>query len=249
MSGSVRRDLTSEVRNLCDSTATEDVSSADEVWDFYCSAVEDLVVAEVTESISQTLRTGTAASRTGSGDSVPSETGKGNSESQSDGVGGGGTVNKTAVIVGSVLGGLIGIALIIGVAFFLRRKRKRDRDGSDSTPGPSEYSGLPELRDTGSSSGVPTGKNVNGGEALELPSDERRQELQAHSHSDHLIPFHKPHEMDATAEKLSTGSLQNGRRSHGDGPQIPSEQAQQGHGWQSGPIETYEMDSTPVRRS
>lgn len=247
MSFSVKRDLTSEVKNLCDTTATDDVSSADEVWDFYCSAVEDLVVAEVTESISQTLPTGTAESRTGSGDSNPSETGKGNSESESDGEGGGGTVNKTAVIVGSVLGGVIGIALIIGIAFFIRRKKKKARNEHGGTSSPSEYSGVPELHDTGSNSGVPIGKVVNGGDTHELPSDERRQELQAHSHSDHLIPFHKPHEMDGTTDQRSTESLQNRQQSRDGGS--PPDQVQQGIERQSGPTETYyEMDSTPVKR-
>lgn len=43
--------ISSSVKFRCDSTATDDVSSAIDVWDFYCSAANDEVTASgVTES-------------------------------------------------------------------------------------------------------------------------------------------------------------------------------------------------------
>lgn len=254
MSVSVKRDLTSEVKNLCGNTKTDEVSSADEVYDFYCSAVEDLVVAQVTESIPQTEEMKTAASRTGSGESSPSETGSGGGDGNSDSQngdnnnsGGGGSVNKTAVIVGSVLGGVIGIALILGIAWFIRRKNKKAKMGQSGPSSPSEYRGISELHS--SHSGAHPNKDITGGEALELSSEERRQELQAHSHADRLVPFHKPHEMDGSTVEHSTGSLQSPPRSHdGVSPLSPEQRERREMGWQSGPTETYEMDSESARR-
>lgn len=243
MSGSVRRDLTSEVKDLCDSTATDILSSANDVWDYYCSAVNDEVVAKVTESIPQTQPTGSVQSRTGSGESSPSETGSaGSSDPQNDDgddSSDGGGVNKIAVIVGSVLGGIIGIAIIVGIAFFIRRRNKKAKSEQSHPTGPPEYTNAPELY--GSTSREHLGKDVSGGEAIEMSPDERRQELQTHSQGDHLIPFHKPSEMDGTSDKQPRSPQ---RGADGVSPMSP-----EGMGWQSGPTEAYEMDATQPRRS
>lgn len=242
MSNSINRDLTSEVKNLCDNTATDAVSSAEEVWDFFCSAVNNEAVAQVTESIPQTASAGTAEPHSGSQDPSPSETGAENADPQSneDNNGSGGSgVNRTAVIVGAVLGGLIGVALIVGIVLFIRRKKNAEAQ-HDSPSTPPDYRGHPEL--DGSSSEVGPGKTDVSEGTAELPPDSLRPELQAHSHGDRLIPFHQPHEMDGTAPTGWSAHSPTNNVS----PLSPEERLD-GANWQPRATEAYEIDSTPIR--
>ena len=241
MSNSINRELTSEVKNLCDNTATDAVSSAEEVWDFFCSAVNNEAVAQVTESISQTASGGTAEPHSGSDNPSPSETGAGALDPQDneDSNGSGGGMNRTAVIVGAVLGGLIGVALIIGAVLFIRRK-KNAKAQQDSASAPPEYLGHPEL--DGSSSEVGAGKAGVSEGAAELSPDSRRPELQAHSHGDRLIPFHEPHEMDGTAPAGWSAHSPTSNVS----PLSPDERLD-GANWQTRTTEAYEIDSRPIQ--
>jgi len=139
MQPEVSSTISSRVSSYCDRSATADVASALDVFGYYCSAAAGDVVAEVSESIAQTYPT--AESRTGSG--VPEETGGGNGEG---GGGGGGGVNKTAIIAASVLGGVVGVALIVGVGFYVRRRKKKAMQ-RDSAPDPPHHNNTSELHD------------------------------------------------------------------------------------------------------
>ncbi|KFA74331.1 hypothetical protein S40288_03697 [Stachybotrys chartarum IBT 40288] len=158
--------LTEEVKWQCDNTATADVQSAFEVFEYYCSAAEDLVVAEVSESVSSTINTGSVSARTSAGSSSPAETGSSNSPSQTEGGNqqGGGRENnaangdgdestteasRVAVIAGAVVGSVLFIVGIAVIAFFIRRRRRRSKNGEPlpAVPphGGHEYHGKPEL--------------------------------------------------------------------------------------------------------
>lgn len=163
MSGFVSNDLNSDVKYYCDSTASEDVSSALEVFDLYCSAAKALVTpAGITESVEQTVATGS------SGASGPKETGvtgssgsSGNSNSGSSSsdepTGSGGSVaNSTSksnvgLIVGVVIGVIAGLAVICFVAFFFWKRSQRKQSHGHTGPPPTEPEvvGKPELDATG----------------------------------------------------------------------------------------------------
>lgn len=147
---SVSSSLTSNVKWYCDNTATDEVSSAMEVLDFYCSAAKGDVVATVSQSVAQTYPT--AESRTNAGNTSPSETGSTGSpgasetgggssggnggDSNTDGSqsnsNGGGSNNsssnsndggmKPAIIAAVVLGVVVGLIAIAALAWFIRRK-------------------------------------------------------------------------------------------------------------------------------
>ncbi|OTB12143.1 hypothetical protein K445DRAFT_321405 [Daldinia sp. EC12] len=154
MSGYMRNVITSDVKYSCDSTATEDVSSALAVFDLYCSAAKGLTTpAGVTESLEQTKAT------LNSGASGPKETGAfGGSESSGSqgaegplesGVSSSNSAGKsnTGTIVGAVVGVLAGIGLVGLVIFFFWRRRRYGQNGGQTVPQPigPEYSGKPEL--------------------------------------------------------------------------------------------------------
>lgn len=154
----VSSSLTSEVKYSCSSTATADVSSALAVFDYYCSAAQDDVVANVSESISEPYPTATSGS--GAGGSEPSATDSSSSNGSDSTSGGsddasgsnggsGGSVNSTAAIVGGVLGGVIVLAIAGAIFWFMRRKSAKAKLAAAAAAGPQqpryEYTGEPEL--------------------------------------------------------------------------------------------------------
>lgn len=117
--------VTSGIKETCSSTASDDVASALEVFEYYCKAAENKVVATVTESISQSYPT--AQSRTGSFPSNPAstETGQNNNGHNSSPQKKSKKKVGAAVIAASVLGVLIALGLVIGLIVFIRRKRAK----------------------------------------------------------------------------------------------------------------------------
>ncbi|KAF5137606.1 hypothetical protein E5D57_001385 [Metarhizium anisopliae] len=155
MRGKISSTLTSSVKGYCSSTAIDDVTSAVNVLDYYCSAAESKVVATVSESISESSAA-SVPSRTQAGSSVPLETGgaggggggASNGDKSSSG-NDGNKVNKVAVIAASVLGAVVVIVLVAGLVWFFKRRSQRKRRGqqlpggdTDARPGefdPSKY--------------------------------------------------------------------------------------------------------------
>ncbi|KAI1410493.1 hypothetical protein F5Y13DRAFT_202290 [Hypoxylon sp. FL1857] len=153
MSGYVSNEINSDVKYSCDSTATEDVSSALKVFDMYCSAAKGLTTpAGVTESVQQTSatkHTGTSGPKetnaTGGSGGVEGPAGSGVSDT-----GGSSASSKSRSNVGVIVGAVVGVAgglAIIGLAaFFLwRRARLNKRHEQTVLSPPPEFAGKPEL--------------------------------------------------------------------------------------------------------
>lgn len=138
MKVSISSDVTAEVKGYCASGALDGISSALDVLDLYCSAAEDKVVPTIVESTSETSdppETGTSSA------SVATETGTPNDNDNSAG-----GANKTAIIAGAVVGGVIALALLLGLGIFIRRKQKKPKNKSPpKISAPHEYNGMPEL--------------------------------------------------------------------------------------------------------
>ncbi|PNP39236.1 hypothetical protein TGAMA5MH_08913 [Trichoderma gamsii] len=266
MSGRVLSELTSSVKWNCDNTATADVTSALDVFAYYCSAAAKEVVVSVTDTATETYphptnrdtalpssptETGSSGSGRGSsGGSSPSQSGKDGSSSGGEGKDNSSSINKTAVIAACVLGGVVLIAGIGLVAFFVRRKRNRQARGEALPPtseGPS-YQGPPELENT-----AKMGPNV--AVVPELHSTER-QELQGNVTPYSLPPgYNTPRpELQGNSEYKPSISPQPGmgyQPPHSPHPTVsPATPNTYGAGWQSGPVaETYELDSASWKAS
>lgn len=266
MSGRVLSELTSSVKWNCDNTATADVTSALDVFAYYCSAAAKEVVVSVTDTATETYphptnrdtalpssptETGSSGSvRGSSGGSSPSQSGKDGSSSGGEGKDNSSSINKTAVIAACVLGGVVLIAGIGLVAFFVRRKRNRQARGEALPPtseGPS-YQGPPELENT-----AKMGPNI--AVVPELHSTER-QELQGNVTPYSLPPgYNTPRpELQGNSEYKPSISPQPGmgyQPPHSPHPTVsPATPNTYGAGWQSGPVaETYELDSAPWKAS
>lgn len=123
----------------CDSKTADELSSALDVLDLYCSAAEDEVVPTLFES---TMASDPPETHTAS-ESVASKT---SSSDEDDDGAGGQPVNKTAIIAGAVAGGVIALALLVGLCIFIRRKvKKSNSEHRPAITAPHEYTGTPEL--------------------------------------------------------------------------------------------------------
>ncbi|KAK9769695.1 hypothetical protein SCAR479_13633 [Seiridium cardinale] len=166
--------ITSDVKYSCSSTASEDISSALSVWNYYCSAAKALVTpAGVTESVQQTSAIETARTGSGVGSSGPTSTGASSSGgssgsgegsgSSSSGSSSGSSVNGSKINIGAIAGGIVGavvvLCLIAGLAFFFWRRSQARKQSEKlgalqaSHPG----NGKPELDSTGPAAVPPTG--------------------------------------------------------------------------------------------
>ncbi|KAK9415837.1 hypothetical protein SUNI508_10137 [Seiridium unicorne] len=160
--------ITSDVKDSCSSTASEDISSALSVWNYYCSAVKALVTpAGVTESVEQTSAIETARTGSGVGTSGPASTGgsrSGGSSGSGSGSGSSGSsVNGSKINIGAIVGGIVGavvvLCLIAGlVLFFWRRSQPQEQgDKLGATQVSHPGNGKPELDSTGLAAMPPTG--------------------------------------------------------------------------------------------
>ncbi|KAK4249382.1 hypothetical protein C7999DRAFT_30116 [Corynascus novoguineensis] len=169
MTNHVLKVITSSVKWRCDSTASEDVSSAVSIFDYYCSAAEAKVTpAGISVSVEQSRpgQTGNGPQQTGSGgsgsgngngsgDSSGNDNGSDGSSQSGDGSGSSSSPGA-AVIGGAVTGVVVALAIIGAIVFFILRKVRRNGAGSmqmlsNAPPatGPpvhlGQYGGKPEL--------------------------------------------------------------------------------------------------------
>ncbi|KAL7918537.1 hypothetical protein ACQKWADRAFT_303963 [Trichoderma austrokoningii] len=263
MSGRISSTLTSNVKWYCDNTATADVTSALDVFAFYCSAAEKEVVVSVTDTATETYphptnrdsanpsgptETGNTGSGSGQSGSSPSQGGKDGSSSDGNGGNNPSSINKTAVIAACVLGGVVLIAGIGLVAFFVRRKRNKQTRGEQLPPTAEghNYQGPPELENTAKMA-------PNATVVPELHSTER-QELQGNVtpyNSDYSSPRPELHGNSEYKPPVSPQLGMGYRPPHSPHPTVsPATPNKYGAGWQSGPVEeTYELDSAPWKAS
>ncbi|KAL7787047.1 hypothetical protein V8C37DRAFT_405125 [Trichoderma ceciliae] len=261
MSGRISSTLTSYVKWNCDNTATADVSSALAVFSLYCSAAEKEVVVSVTDTATETYphptnRLTSFSSRpsetNGGGGGNPDQSGKNGPSPDGDGDGDGGnsssSINKTAVIAACVLGGVVLVAAISAVAFFVRRRRNKQMRG-ERLPPTADGHNLQGPNAAAAAAAVP-----------ELHSTER-QELQGNVGT----PFSELPPSYATPRPELQGNVECNKPplSGHQPPQSPYHGQQQGAptvspatpgthgvGWQSGPVaETYELDSATWKDS
>ncbi|PHH53581.1 hypothetical protein CFIMG_005303RA [Ceratocystis fimbriata CBS 114723] len=141
--------IDSSVRYVCGSSSSVGLSEALGVFDEYCSAAENKVVLQVTETANdeQASETGTELTAGATASSPGASATATGSSSSSDG----GDSNSTNI--GAIIGGVIGGVLlaIAALIFFMIRRRKQARitasPGAKAVPGPTSIlaSGTPEL--------------------------------------------------------------------------------------------------------
>ncbi|KAI1086989.1 hypothetical protein F5B19DRAFT_487073 [Rostrohypoxylon terebratum] len=142
MSGYVSNQVGSDVTYSCDSTATEDVSSARKVFDMYCSAAKGLtVLAGITESVQETSASGNGGTSGPKATSAEGPVETGGSTTNSAGK------SNIGTIVGVAVGAAAGSAVIGLLAFFFWRRSRHNRGYEQAVPLTSVdgFAGKPEL--------------------------------------------------------------------------------------------------------
>ncbi|KAI1420366.1 hypothetical protein F5Y12DRAFT_791726 [Xylaria sp. FL1777] len=147
LTGTISSLITSDARYYCDSTAADDISSALNVWDIYCSAAKGLTTpAGITETVSEASSTAQTQTRT-NGAQNTQQPGSGDSGNNNDTNTIGTKMSNTAVIAGAVAGSVGGTALIAVVAFLLYRRSKKAKQAAAHAPAVPD-AGKPELDST-----------------------------------------------------------------------------------------------------
>lgn len=122
--------ITSTLSELVDEECGDDeerLSEAMDAFGFYCSAVKGEETLTVTQSVTETfplLRPSEAVTTGARSTSEPCEDG-GQDECGGEGRGGGSSGNRTGIIAGAVIGGVALIALLIGIGWFIRGRKRR----------------------------------------------------------------------------------------------------------------------------
>ncbi|KAI1141685.1 hypothetical protein F5Y05DRAFT_270269 [Hypoxylon sp. FL0543] len=266
MSDYVSNEINSDVKYSCDSTATEDISSALDVFELYCSAAKGLATpAGVTESVQQTIaptHSGTSGPKEtgGSGGSggVDSSTGSGASNTGGSSVDSKtGSGSNVGTIVGAVVGVLVVLAILGLVAFFLWRRRARLNRDHEQTglPTTAEFASKPELDGavaTSASAASPDSDTANAHVATRVDSvspvstQASPNALELPGHSAYPPPPPIPqmselHEQDQSAYSLRTQSQHSSVAHEAHGHPLYEAHGQpraelQGVGWESGPV-------------
>ncbi|KFY18913.1 hypothetical protein V493_08260 [Pseudogymnoascus sp. VKM F-4281 (FW-2241)] len=161
----VSKIITDSVKYECSETATEDIASAMDVYNAYCSAAKGLTTPTGITASAPTTDYGTIpAPATGGSITAPTPTatnpgGAASNDTSGEATNPDGTPKTTKTNTGAIAGGVVGGigAVLIGAGaffFFLRRRKQRQRPvsgpllspTSDDKPlGPSEPSGPTEL--------------------------------------------------------------------------------------------------------
>ncbi|KAI8947579.1 hypothetical protein F4801DRAFT_559969 [Xylaria longipes] len=258
MTASISSSITSDARYNCNSAA-DDISSALDVWDLYCSAAKGLTTpAGITESISHSQETSSPQTRTSGAQktSKPSSGLNDNNNTNGTTTTSGNTTSNTAVIAGAVVGSVGGTALIAVVAFLLYRRSKKAQQAAALAPDISD-NGKPEL-DSTSVALLPTGspspsmmknrmESSSPVSAISspyapppMPELHNQAPRTPELHGQEAISPQTPHE--AYSQQLYEAPGQSR-------PQVAEAHGQpmselQGMGWQSGPVpHAYEMDA------
>ncbi|KAK5625977.1 hypothetical protein RRF57_001693 [Xylaria bambusicola] len=264
MTGSISSLITSDARYYCDSTAADDISSALDVWNVYCSAAKGLTTpAGITETVSQkgasTAQTGTrsnGAQKTnapGSGNGANSNNDNGSTLTTT-----GNTMSNTGVIAGAVVGSVAATALIAIVAFLLYRRSKKAKQAKVAVSTVSD-TGKPEL-DSTSVAPPPIGSPS--------PSIMKGRMEDVSPVSAVSSPYAPPpmpelhNQPPPTPELLGRETQRTAYEAYSQQvyeapgqtrPMVSEAHGQpmselQGMGWQSGPVpQAYEMDGTDIR--
>ncbi|KAI0441377.1 hypothetical protein F4803DRAFT_523581 [Xylaria telfairii] len=261
MTASISSSITSDARYYCNSKA-DDISSALNVWDIYCSAAKGLTTpAGITESVSQSQETSSQTRTNGAQQTgKPGSGASGNNNTNGTTTMTETTMSNTAVIAGAVVGAVVGTAIIAVIAFLLYRRSKKAQQAAATPPAISD-NGKPEL-DSTSIAPPPAGspspsmfknrmENSSPISAVSSPyapppmpelhnQGPRTPELHGHE----AVSPQTPHE--ANSQQLYEAPGQHR-------PQVVEAHGQpmselQGMGWQSGPVpHAYEMDASDSR--
>ncbi|KAI8676194.1 hypothetical protein NCS56_00506600 [Fusarium sp. Ph1] len=116
VSKAVSSTLSWEIKNRCHKNMLDNLSSANAVLDYYCSAAK----GEVTATGIAVSQTESASTRAGSGSMATETNSSEESESKSKGP-------KAGVIAGAVVGAVVGVLIGGGLVFFFMRKRARGK--------------------------------------------------------------------------------------------------------------------------
>lgn len=138
--------MTGRVAVNCGYSDKEPVYSAVDVLNYYCSAAEGKVVADITDTATESYPT--ASHGEGSGSGGAQQTG-GSGNTDDDG-GEGGSAMSPGTIAGAVIGAVLGVAIIIGAIFWFVRRRRTAAVGAAGAVGvetPENYT-KPELDGT-----------------------------------------------------------------------------------------------------
>ncbi|KAF5668719.1 hypothetical protein FDENT_11743 [Fusarium denticulatum] len=246
--------LTERVKDYCDSTHIANVTSAIDVFHYYCSAAESLVVATVSQSIFQSYptassgagpkttipgMTGSASATVTSSSNTAKESDSGHEDKEDD-------ESKTSIapIAGGVAGAVVVAALGAGLFFCIRRKRQHQSKGeelSNNADGPPEYTGHPELMGNSAYIKGHTAPPI----VSELSSTTSfKPELGGGQGISELPPNHAPTaELQAHLAKSSWGHSPAQSEYVSPVSPAPAYSGLHGMGFQSGPVEAYELDS------
>ncbi|KAI0973414.1 hypothetical protein F4678DRAFT_426651 [Xylaria arbuscula] len=245
MTGSISSLITSDARYYCGTTAADDISSALNVWDIYCSAAKGLTTpAGVTGAATDAASTAQTESRT-NGAHQTSTPGSGNA---SNGTTSNVTsMSNTGVIAGAVVGSVGGTSLIALAAFLLYRRSKKPKQ-EEAPAAAASGNGKPEL-DSTSIAPLTTGSpspsiaktrfdDVSPVSAVSSPyAPPPMPEL-------HNQPPPTPELLGREAQRTAHEAYsQHVYEAHGQSRSMVSEL--HGMGWQSGPVaQAYEMDGS-----
>ncbi|KAM0587043.1 hypothetical protein ACHAPN_009231 [Verticillium nonalfalfae] len=140
----VYESMTARAGINCGFTNKEPMYSAIDVLNYYCSAAENKVVALVTDTATQLYPT--ASEGGGAGADGARQTG-GNSvnDDQSES----GSAFGPGVIAGAAVGGVVGLAAIIGAVVWFVRRRRRAHDARMAVIAPPSDHPKPELDGSG----------------------------------------------------------------------------------------------------
>lgn len=116
VSKAVSSTLSWEIKNRCHKNMLDNLSSANAVLDYYCSAAK----GEVTATGIAVSQTESASTGAGSGSMATETNSSDESDSKSKGP-------KAGVIAGAVVGAVVGVLIGGGLVFFFMRKRARGK--------------------------------------------------------------------------------------------------------------------------